>query len=252
MKKLESNLLESEKMVLKKAKALIDSGKYDDNILLEQYRIITEHFGKLLQEVDKIISFNEGQQEYFYRIQDDLQKEIKNRIKAEEKLQHLATTDTLTGVYNRGSGLSLLEDQVSASKQHGYVFSICYIDINDLKYVNDNFGHFEGDTLLVAVCNYIKGVIREYDILCRLGGDEFLLVIPQCTKENAEAIIKRIIAKINADNNEQGKPYHISFCYGIIQVDANNNEKPINTLIEMADIKMYEHKTMFRLSRRSL
>ncbi|NLI13548.1 MAG: diguanylate cyclase [Peptococcaceae bacterium] len=245
MSKQESNLFESEKRILKEAEALISSRKYAGNTLLEPYRILADQFGKLLREVEKIVRIGDGQQEYLHRIQEDLKKEIENRIKAEEKLQYLATTDTLTGAYNRGTGLALLENQVKAQKRNKDVFSICYIDVNGLKYVNDNFGHFEGDGLLVSVCKYIKGVIRESDILCRLGGDEFMIIFPQCAKDNADAIINRITANIDADNEGKRNPYHISFSFGIIQVDADN-EKSIDALIEMADMKMYEHKERFK------
>ncbi|WP_406541485.1 GGDEF domain-containing protein [Clostridium ljungdahlii] len=126
--------------------------------------------------MEKIIKISDGQQEYLHRIQGDLKKEIEDRIRAEEKLKYFAAIDSLTGCYNRGMGLAFLDTELNAIKRNKSFFSICYIDVNGLKYVNDNFGHFEGDELLVMVCRFIKKVIRSNDILCRLGGDEFLII----------------------------------------------------------------------------
>lgn len=245
VEKQEAKLFEAEEGVLKEAVTIIESGKYRTDPLLGQYRILVEHFEKLLKETEKIVRISDRQQEYLCLIQDHLQLEIENRIKAEEKLRHLVAIDSLTGAYNRGVGLAIFENMLKTLKRNQDVLSICYIDVNGLKYVNDNFGHFEGDELLVLVCQYIKGVIRENDILCRLGGDEFMIILPRCTKENAEAIIRRISANIDRDKEKKLKPYDISFSFGIIQVDPDN-EVSVDTIIEMADMKMYQYKQKFK------
>ena len=163
----------------------------------------------------------------------------------EEKLKYFAATDTLTGSYNRGVRLTVLENEIKTIKRKLGVFSICYIDVNGLKRVNDNFGHFEGDELLVMVCKFIKGVTGDNDILCRLGGDEFIILFPNRKKENVEKIIGKIISNIDIENKKKLRSYDISFSYGIVQVDCDNS-RSIDEIIQMADANMYEYKKKYK------
>lgn len=152
----DSDFFEAEKALIKEARELIKGEKCDKKTLLKSFTILTEQFDKLIRDVEKIIKISDGQQEYLHRIQGDLKKEIEDRIRAEEKLKYFAAIDSLTGCYNRGMGLAFLDTELNAIKRNKSFFSICYIDVNGLKYVNDNFGHFEGDELLVMVCRFIK------------------------------------------------------------------------------------------------
>jgi len=244
---VELNFFEAEKSMLKEAKELIKSEKYDEQSLLENFSEIVKQFDKLIRDVEKIIKISDGQEEYLHRIQSDLKKEIENKIREEEKLKYFAAIDTLTGSYNRGIGLTVLENEIKIIKRNLGVFSICYIDVNGLKCVNDNFGHFEGDELLVMVCKFIKGATGDNDILCRLGGDEFIILFPNRKKENVEEIIGKIIFNIDIENKKKFRPYDISFSYGIVQVDCDNS-RGIDEIIQMADANMYEYKKKYKKS----
>lgn len=212
------------------------------NPLLEPFCDITRQFRKMLKDVEKIIKISDNQQEYLQMTKNNLKKEIEERVKVEKRLKYLATTDTLTGIYNRGTELAILDSHIKAWERNKEIFSICYIDINGLKYVNDNFGHLEGDELLVLTCKIIKESICDCDILSRLGGDEFMIIFPQCDKHNADVAMERIILNIAQENSRNLKPYQISISYGAIQMDSSNGKRNIDELIEMADRKMYENK----------
>jgi len=244
---VESNFFEDEKALIKEAREVIKNNKYDQKTIIEKFSIIIKHFDKLIREVEKIIRISDGQQEYLHRIQCDLKKEIEDRTRAEEKLKYFAAIDTLTGSYNRGMGLTFLENEFKNIRRNKGFFSICYIDVNGLKFVNDNFGHFEGDELLVMICRFIKGVIKDNDILCRLGGDEFIILFPNSKEEHVEKIIERIILNIDIENKKKLRPYDISFSYGIVQVDYDNS-RCIDEIIQMADAKMYEYKKKYKKS----
>lgn len=244
---IELSFFEAEKSMVKEAKELIKSEKYDEKSLLRNFSKTIEQFDKLVRDIEKIIKISDGQQEYLHRIQSDLKKEIEDKIRSEEKLKYFATIDTLTGSYNRGMGLTVLENEIKTIKKNLGLFSICYIDVNGLKYVNDNFGHFEGDEVLVMVCKFIKVVTGENDILCRLGGDEFIILFPNRKKENIEEIIRKIIFNIDIENKKKFRPYNISFSYGIVQVDCDNS-KSIDEIIQMADENMYEYKKKHKKS----
>lgn len=247
MVSIDSDLFETEKILLKEDRELLTSEKYDKKTLLKNFSILIEQYDKIIRDVEKIIKISDGQQEYLHRIQSDLKKEIEDRIRAEEKLKYFAAIDALTGCYNRGMGLTFLENELKTIKRNKDVFSICYIDVNELKYVNDNFGHFEGDELLVMVCKFIKEIIKDNDIICRLGGDEFLILFPSSKIKSVENTMKKIIFNIDLKNEKKFKPYFISFSYGIFQVDYDNNLN-IDEIIQMADAKMYEHKQKYKNS----
>ena len=245
MSEINPNLFEEEMGLVKEAKVFIKSKNYYEEALADKFVLITERFEKLIKDVEKIVKISDGQQEYLHRIQNDLKKEIEDRIRAEEKLRYFAAIDTLTGAYNRGMGLSFLENEVKTIRRKAGFFSVCYIDINALKYVNDHFGHGEGDELLILICQLITQATRDNDILCRLGGDEFIILFPNFKEEDAQKSIDEVIFNMEEKNKIQLKPYKISFSYGIVQVN-HSNMKSIDEIIQQADNKMYEHKKKYK------
>ena len=245
MSRFDLSLFETEKELLQEAKDLIKGEQADQKALLSKFSDVVEQFDKLIRDSEKIIKISDGQQEYLHKIQKDLEKQIEERIRAEEKLKYLAAIDSLTGTYNRGMGLSLLEQKIKSIRRNRGTFSICYIDVNGLKYVNDSFGHSEGDELLVLICRFITEGIRESDILCRLGGDEFIILFTNSKKENAEKVISRIISNLHKENERKLRPYDISFSHGIVQVDYEKNWS-IDEIIQMADEKMYLCKEQYK------
>lgn len=242
---IDYDFFEAEKTLIKEAKELIKGEKHDKKVLIENFSQVIERFDKMIRDAEKIIKISDGQQEYLHRIQSDLKKEIEDRIRAEEKLKYFAAIDTLTGCYNRGMGIALLENEIKNIRRNKGIFSICYIDVNGLKYVNDNFGHFEGDELIVTMCKSIKKAIREKDILCRLGGDEFLVLFSNSEVKNVENIVERIKSNINMENEKKLKAYYISFSYGTFEVDYDSNLS-IDEIIRKADAKMYENKQKYK------
>jgi len=250
MDNLKSNMFESEEMVLRSAEELLTKEEYKDNPLIPFFYDITENYKRILKEIKKIIRISDGQQEYMHKVQMELKREIQRRISVEEQLHKLASTDTLTGVYNRGTGLSLLDKLLKNIRRSNGLFSICFVDINGLKFVNDNFGHHEGDELILTICGSLKDVLRDGDIICRLGGDEFLLVFPESDTEGVKKILQRVLDTPRFRNMQNQKPYEISFSYGIVEV-TEENKYSLDELIELADRKMYQHKEEYKRSQKN-
>ena len=168
-------------------------------------------------------------------------RDISEIKEAQKKLQIYATTDILTGALNRRAGLLILEKQIQLCSRNNWDLTICYIDVDGLKEVNDSYGHQEGDDYILFVTNVLKEIIRESDGLCRLGGDEFLLMLPECDIPQAEVVLKRIEEALAVHNELHAKPYRLSFSYGLVKYDFEEKPK-ISKLIAIADTEMYKHK----------
>lgn len=168
-------------------------------------------------------------------------RDITERKRVEEELRILATTDTLTGFLNRGFGLLLFGKQLQMAKRNNSKLSICYIDVDGLKDINDTYGHQEGDEVLRLISRFIKETLRKADIISRLGGDEFLLILPQCSADKAVLVWERIGEKVDAYNARKMKPYMIRLSHGFAEYDPGE-EKSVDQLIAVADQEMYKDK----------
>ena len=167
--------------------------------------------------------------------------DITERKKMEEELEKLAHFDALTGCCNRGYGLSLLDQQFKLAHRKKYPLLLAYIDIDRFKYINDTFGHEEGDMVLKEAVKIFKSTLREVDIICRMGGDEFLLIFPDSSLDDAPLIRERINKKLKELNKKLAKHYKISFSVGLSCYNPFN-PLSIDELIRIADENMYKEK----------
>jgi diguanylate cyclase (GGDEF)-like protein/PAS domain S-box-containing protein len=167
--------------------------------------------------------------------------DITERKKLEEKLQRLAHFDILTGCCSRGYGLDLLEQQIKMAKRKKTPVLLLYLDIDKFKYINDTFGHKEGDLVLKETIKLFKSTLREVDIICRIGGDEFLLIFPGSSLNNAPLIRKRLSKNLEKLNQKLAKPYKVDFSIGLSYYNPSN-PLSIDELIRIADENMYEEK----------
>ena len=149
--------------------------------------------------------------------------------------------DSLTRVYNRGSGLGRLGRTYENDKLRQLNMSLCFIDINGLKEVNDLLGHSYGDELIISSVDSIKSVIRDDDYIIRLGGDEFLIVFKDINKETAEIVWNRILNIYEKINKEENRSYIISISHGIVEFNYDLRHD-LDNLIKEADEKMYLEK----------
>lgn len=167
--------------------------------------------------------------------------DISGRKQLEEKLEKLARIDSLTGCYNRGYGLELLDRQMKLSLRSKSPLLLAFLDIDGFKVINDNLGHHEGDIVLKEVAGLFKSTLREIDIICRMGGDEFLLIFPDSALKEASLIKERLDKDLIKLNQTLKKPYQIDLSIGLSEY---NPDTPLamDELIRIADQKMYEEK----------
>lgn len=167
---------------------------------------------------------------------------IEKELKAhQKKLEFYAFTDPMTGVSNRRTGLMILEKELAFVFRKDTPLSICFVDIDNLKMVNDTYGHAEGDLLINFIVSNIKSSVREIDTISRMGGDEFIIIFPDCRESNAKEILRRICSNLEKHNSLGEKPFKYSFSFGIIEV-TRDNLLSANDIIKAADKKMYKHK----------
>jgi diguanylate cyclase (GGDEF)-like protein/PAS domain S-box-containing protein len=159
----------------------------------------------------------------------------------EKELQIHASTDVLTGVLNRRVGMELLKRKFEAAKQEKREFTLCFFDIDNLKAVNDAFGHLEGDAFIIDVCRVIKAEIRAHDAIFRYGGDEFIILFDQAGEEEIHKTCRRIAARLAALNQQQHKPYVLSASIGVFSHKPEMN-LTLEQVIAVVDKNMYEIK----------
>ncbi|MFH1940261.1 MAG: PAS domain S-box protein [bacterium] len=167
--------------------------------------------------------------------------DITERKKMEEELQKLAHYDVLTGCCSRGYGINLLERQIKMANRNKTPILLLYLDVDDFKYINDTFGHQEGDKVLKEAVKLLKSILREVDIICRIGGDEFLLIFHNSSSKDVPLIKERINKNLEKLNQKLAKPYKVDFSIGLSYYNPSN-PLSIEELIRIADENMYKEK----------
>lgn len=155
-----------------------------------------------------------------------------------ETQKELSITDQLTGILNRRGFIKFANTEIERSRRFSKPLSILYIDLDNFKTVNDNFGHDVGDKLLCKVVKTIKGNIRSFDIFSRLGGDEFIILLPETGQESACSVADKLKKVVFEKMNYFNWPVSVSVGLAIY----NKLPDTVEELIKMSDQLMYAAK----------
>lgn len=171
-------------------------------------------------------------------------KDITARKELEEKLHTLSITDELTGLCNRRGFLATANQQILLAERIKEKFFLLYVDIDNMKWINDNLGHAIGDQALIETAEILKNTFRKTDVIGvgRLGGDEFAVLLasaPDVTVEHP--VLARLEEKLNTVNQQKGRLYSLKLSSGIAQYDPEN-PCTIEEMISKADSLMYKSK----------
>ncbi|HDH53608.1 MAG TPA: PAS domain S-box protein [Nitrospirae bacterium] len=170
-------------------------------------------------------------------------RDITERRQAEEKLHETSITDELTGLLNRRGFLTLSEKQFQIAKRNLRNFSILYADLNDMKRINDESGHKAGDRALVDIANVLRQTFRSSDIIARIGGDEFAVLITEPRSDDIENIaVKHLQENLEIHNEQMERDYKVSISMGMAHFDPKH-PRSIDELLSRADKLMYINKT---------
>jgi diguanylate cyclase (GGDEF)-like protein len=211
---------------------------------MENIRDIPVIFITALSETsEKIRAFEAGGVDYIDRpfVREEVLARINVHVRLNETMQKLKTlsvTDELTGSFNRRFAYQMLERQIKISKRDKEPFVICYLDIDNLKKVNDTHGHDTGDRLIKMTVESLNSIIRKSDFLFRMGGDEFLILFPRARLKESSGLIERIHASLNQQKIDYIVIY---FSFGFSEYNLNKNATA-ESLIAIADAQMYQLK----------
>lgn len=151
------------------------------------------------------------------------------------KLERLVSTDFLTGIYNRRYFMQKIEEETNQAKRYEYPLSVVMFDIDHFKQVNDIHGHAVGDEVLVEYTKLIKGLLRQGDTFCRVGGEEFVIILPHIPEEEAVKTAEKLRKEVNSSR----KILPITMSFGVTQYIKGEN---IEFLFKRVDSALYRAK----------
>jgi diguanylate cyclase (GGDEF)-like protein len=151
-----------------------------------------------------------------------------------QQLENVAYRDELTGLFNRFHGMNRLTE----IREEKSPFTLCFIDLDNLKYINDTFGHKEGDFYIVTASRLLKGLSP---IVARIGGDEFMAILPDVSKEDSEAKCALLNESLQQIVLDAEKPYSCSMSYGAVFCDSTE-VMSVSEILSVADERMYTFK----------
>ncbi|MBN1409549.1 MAG: GGDEF domain-containing protein [Spirochaetales bacterium] len=173
--------------------------------------------------------------------EEKLKKALNDLEAANRKLHDLSQQDELTGLYNRRGFMILSESRLKLGKRLKQAGILFYGDLDNLKEINDTFGHQEGDWAIAQAGYALKRLIRPNDLLARIGGDEFLILCMDPKKDWVDNFNKNIAAELDSVNAASGKQFSLSITFGSVLFRHDTNLS-VDKIINQADIRLYEQK----------
>ena len=163
---------------------------------------------------------------------------ITEDVHYKDQLEHLIVHDELTGIHNRHYFNDALIDEINRSRRYKTSLAMINFDIDHFKKLNDEFGHDIGDKVLVNITEMVGYKLRETDRFCRIGGEEFCVIMPETDLKQASHIAERIRVAVMETPHSQ-LPNNVTVSIGVVQLNQWDNEK---TLYKRSDIAMYQAK----------
>jgi diguanylate cyclase (GGDEF)-like protein len=167
--------------------------------------------------------------------------DVTDIVRNAEELERLATTDGMTGIYNRRHFLTLADREWTRARRYGRPISFLMIDIDFFKSINDDFGHQVGDEMIVHLANLARDCKRECDVLARIGGEEFALLLPETDLQQAQVVAERLRSEVAAKSlvvASRSIPATVSI--GVATLVAAMSD--ISDLMKAADQALYDAK----------
>jgi diguanylate cyclase (GGDEF)-like protein len=155
-------------------------------------------------------------------------------------LRHLSRTDGLTGLYNHRTFYERLDEELKRAQRYGARLSVVLIDLDDFKTVNDTGGHQFGDLLLIKCAELLRRELRQTDVVCRYGGDEFAVILPETTREDASAMMRRLSHEFCKLGAAEGAPAAFGMSFGLST--CPEDDSTVTELVKVADERLFLNK----------
>lgn len=190
-----------------------------------------------------------SQEELFARLREAMsrtERALQELQRTNEKLEHMAATDPLTGAANRRHFLDRVETEIALAKRNGAPFSVLSLDLDHFKSINDSYGHQAGDEVLQRFVKKCLDAIRPYDGVARVGGEEFMVLLPQAGLDTARSIGERIRAAIAGTPFEAGigKPIEVTVSVGVSEFGRDG--ETVDAILRKVDERLYRAKDQGR------
>lgn len=200
------------------------------------------------EQKDLIKGFSAGADDYITKPFNNL--ELKARLKTgkrivdlQKQLQELASRDSLTGLWNRKRMFRILDKEINRARRDKLPLAIIMVDIDKFKAINDTHGHHVGDLILQEIAATLRKNVRNYDEVCRYGGDEFLVILPNCDVTNTENIAERLRNSIfNKRIKSEGDSLNVTLSLGGASLENLPLETTREDLIIAGDKALLEAK----------
>ncbi len=167
--------------------------------------------------------------------------DITERKRLEKAIERQATTDDLTGIGNRRHFFTVADRELKRARRRRHSLAVAVIDLDHLKRINDTTGHAAGDQALVALTHLCQKMLREIDVVARFGGDEFVLLLPEATEQQAYEVVERIRqALVTQPIMLAAHPVSMTISAGIACL--SDEQESLETLLERADQALYQAK----------
>lgn len=225
-----------------------ESARVEDPLVPTTRRFVTKTGDELMLETNlSLVEDQEGKPLHYQSTGRDVTQKVMEEQRIKNSLVSMtvkASIDSLTGILNRETIWQHAQAEWERHLREGQPLSVMMLDMDELKKVNDRYGHLLGDQALIAASRTIEKFKRPYDWAGRYGGDEFLIVLPGTSLVDAEAIAKRIENAINQELVRTGKKsVTLSCCLGVASTEGQTPAlHSIFELVELADIELYKAK----------
>lgn len=176
--------------------------------------------------------------------EEDLRKQLEQNERLRQALREEAIRDPLTGLFNRRWLELTLDRELARALRDSSPLSLCVLDLDHFKQINDQYGHSVGDTILAALGQDMVNGSREMDIACRFGGEEFVLIMPMATDEQAVVRVGQLLDRFSQRDFRPDGPERVTFSAGVAMVPGCAADR--QTLFRAADAALYEAKTAGR------
>jgi two-component system, cell cycle response regulator len=164
-------------------------------------------------------------------------------VHLQERLREMSNSDELTGLYNRRGFYAIAQQQLKVANRAKGEVALLFADMDKFKSINDQWGHQKGDEALVSMADILKQTFRESDLIARISGDEFALLLIDIPEKNMSIVFNRLQKNIDAFNIHSGGMFNLSLSIGM-SVYYHDRPCSVDELLRQADRRMYEQKQL--------